>query len=117
MTPVDKGTREELVLVRSFDELRLGMLVVYRSCSFCNGQHRGMLLRLNDGPWVDARGDRGNGDPMWELSPTPSCTSGWITMSISRDAVANRKVYRVVDGLEKADELVKRVPVSSGVRE
>lgn len=40
------GEREELRLITSEAELRVGMLVAIKPCAHCQGQHRGMLLRI-----------------------------------------------------------------------
>lgn len=86
-------SEEKLRLCKSFEELRAGMLVVYRKCGTCgNGTHRGILLASNESPWL-------------ALMPKPPCVPpGYVEGIISSASVERRKVYIVETGNDDTAE-------------
>lgn len=97
---------ERLERVKSFDELRAGMIVVVKRCFDCNGNHRGMLLARVDGtPNLKAR----DGSPPvgWKfVPPSPGdARNGHSWSWFHKRSIGLGKIYRVVDpGLESSDE-------------
>ena len=107
---------ERLERVRSFGELRTGMIVVVKGCHICGAaKHRGMLLsRWENQETVDCDGDQDFDAVGFDLAPSPACIpkEGWV---ITGDTVADGAVYRVGDGLEApATTHTKRAPARTG---
>lgn len=87
------STDERLELVQSFDELRVGLIVVVKPC-FCGGAHRGLLLSLGHG-WSDSDP---RPRPFFALEPRPPCIPMQHTgMGIDDGSVSRHQVFRVVD--------------------
>jgi hypothetical protein len=102
--------KERLKLVESFDELRVGMIVVITACAFCDGTHRGILTDCNDELSENADGSVDD-DMSWDYSPTPECCGGPdIVSCFSADAVEDGRIYRVLDGLEDTQQTIERTP-------
>lgn len=93
-------------LVENFAELRTGMVIVYRPCLHCGGRHRTQLGNFRDG----VRGLSADGD--WEKAcgflvfVQPPCMK--LKFLITPEAVRQRLIYRIEDGLENRDERTKR---------
>lgn len=49
---------ERLRLVKSFDELREGVIVVIKPCPLCGGSHRGMIANANTDEALSMDGER-----------------------------------------------------------
>lgn len=90
-------SEERLIRVEKFEELKAGMLVVYRPCTVCFESHRTMLLKRSDkegpcaatGEMVDERG--------WRILPSPSCRDDPPESDLTEAAVARGAVYRIVE--------------------
>lgn len=93
---------EKETLVTSFDALRVGMIVRYKPCDFCGASHRTQLIRLKHGGKVGLNAetfDVQQVEQWWTCEPRLKCQP-LKEAGISRLSVANRKIYRVEDGLE-----------------
>lgn len=103
-------TGERLELVTDFAALEVGMIIVAKPCPRCGGSHRAMLLRFEP-DWLGtiAGGGLMRG-PGWKISPGPACVGGGPAALLSPKAVAERRIFRVVDGLEQGDATATRAP-------
>lgn len=104
--------KERLKLVESFDELRAGMIVVLKDCAIpgCGGRHRGILLKPNKSPSTFYRG-RQTTSAGWITAPSPACIESiFANYAVGTEAVAERRVYRVLDGLEDTQQTTERTP-------
>jgi hypothetical protein len=94
---------ERLIPVKSFDELRVGMILVAKGCCKCDGgTHRFMLLN-----YVKQK-------PFWDgfaFDPVPMCfpphDAKWV---IAPTDVATGRLFRVDDDLEHLDRLEASAP-------
>lgn len=92
---------EKLELVKSFDELRAGLLVVVK-CR-CGGKHRGITLGpVGYSVWGDA----------FTMEPKPSCFKSFERFVIPRQSVAAGAVYRVADEEPKQSERTKELELT-----
>lgn len=82
-------SREELRLITSEAELRVGMLVEVRPCRLCGRQHRLILARAADGPCSACGRLKAHG--FWEA---PVCGDADCFMCFV-DAVSERRLYEV----------------------
>lgn len=107
-------SEERLELVTDFGSLRSGMLVVVKPCG-CGRTHRVMLLGWDDSP--SSTLTRGVVEERtFKVSPQPSCSYGGGSV-VGPTLVAERRLYRVVDGIDLAadegaalaDEMCARV--------
>lgn len=108
--------KEELRLVESFSELRVGMIVVTKPCNWCGstGGHRGILAAF-DGSRVTRNSFGGQSEgPSFLTLPMPPCSdrNRWVT----RDGVDHRIIYRVVDHLEDSQSTTMGRPARKPAR-
>lgn len=100
------GIDEELELVTSFDELKVGVSFWVLLC-FCGGRHRGMVTRLvveatMDGVTMDGQlfGHRGKVAHFAPAVTHPIPLRGHlIRIIVNEMSVTSQTVYRVVDPL------------------
>jgi len=85
---------EKLALVEKFSELKSGMLVVV-TCLVCQVKHRAILIRFVRGTLLEPPFDVVEA---FTALPAPQKHPRY---AVSRACVADKIVYRVVDGLEK----------------
>jgi hypothetical protein len=101
---------EEVELVADFASLRAGMIVVVSPCAvpWCLGSHRHMLTRLSADAYYVGHGANGVPCtiPAWDVLPGRSCRPTEEAV-ISRDTIARRIVYRVVDPLLDAKPVTR----------
>lgn len=95
--------RERLKLVTDFAELRAGMIVVLKGCPACSSTHR-VILTSERAP-ANSTGADGKTSFIggWNFEPPLSCEGRWGSAErafIAPGAVINKKLYRVLDGLE-----------------
>lgn len=96
---------ERLELVTDFAALGPGMLVVMKRCLWCPSNHRGMLTMFkpaNDGFLRVPSGERFK-EARWLFEPQPrrdGVHHDGRVLVISAGAVAEGRIYRVVDGLD-----------------
>ncbi len=94
-------TRERMLLVQRWDELQIGMIVVLKDCRVCGGKHRSLLIS----PLKDMMGfntDTGQLEAVphaYEAVPKPH-DNGFFGWGIHPRQVAQKRLYRIVDGLE-----------------
>jgi hypothetical protein len=107
------AAEEKLELVTDFAQLRAGMKVVLRPSACGCAHHGGMLMPLHSKqPVEDAR--TGGVEPAspehFELLPLPSCAvfKHYSAMVIAPSQVAERRLYRVVDGQWDAEQAYAR---------
>jgi len=87
-------------LVKSFDELRPGVVVFVCNCAFCGARaHRMMVI---GGAQTFERFGR-----CVEAAPVPSCVRAG-KYAIAEETVSRREVYRVVDDAADADSADER---------
>lgn len=101
---------EELVRVESFDELGSGMLVVEKDCPFCNGKtHRHFLLNRSAQEVRKTPGSALVKQQTFDVAceKPEGATS---RHAVSASDVAEGRIYRVVDGLEKTVTTKTRRP-------
>jgi hypothetical protein len=103
---------ERLKLVESWNELRVGIIVVYSPCAHCGASHRAILtsyaapgrVETHDGKQVVSDG--------WNYEPAASCESTWgdpgARARIGQIAVTKRRLFIVEDGLEDATTSERR---------
>lgn len=99
---------EKLELVTTLRQLRVGMKVVMKTCVWCGCDHELFLLRSDCGEMIGSDGSRAS-SVFWHVLPElhEDDTSGPLILS-SR-AIAERRVYKVIDGLEQSTEARKSV--------
>ena len=98
-----ESTKEKLVLVESFDELRAGLLIVLRGC-YCGSDHRAMLLGRRMGTI-----DLGHEPvPLYPMVPTLHQDRAWLGLAVDRKVVARRKLWRVVSDSPEAERQHER---------
>lgn len=104
--------KERLKLVESFSELKAGMIVVLSPCGECGGIHRAMLIRIASGEGFFIDGEYVVDMAGWFYAPKMPCDNLWgpteIDPVITERSVANRRVYRVDDGLESYSQTTTR---------
>lgn len=96
-------SEERLELVTDFASLRAGMIVVVKTCVWCGGDHRAMLMSKSGhipGRWPD--GTIIVCDGWFGVPEQPPATHGGKLRLVSQRTVADRRVFRVVDGLNPA---------------
>ena len=94
---------EELKRVESFSELRAGMIVVLRSCRFCGSSHRALLISCAKRRLFDPEGVHEGDGLSWQLqllTQPRHHNSGGRPFGIGQLAVLEKRLYRVLDGLE-----------------
>ena len=93
---------EREVLVESFDELHVGMIVRIKSCVICGCDHRGMLTGERRNQEVfSVRRQRITRIPLvFCMSPTPHDIPGTGGYAVTPRLVRHRRVYRVIDSLD-----------------
>jgi len=104
--------KERLRLVTDFAELRAGVLVVVKPCSYCGKAHRSILTRFNPEVFGFTPCGDSSVQPAWMSEPQPECERNsrrWITPG----AVECRLVYRVEDGLEDTQTTSTSTPAPS----
>lgn len=89
------SAREDLELVTDFASLRTGMIVMLTPCIKCRRNCRSMLTRMEVGNYHEPGGPTKFG-PKWFSLPNHIGINGRPTC-ITRDAVHERRLYRVVD--------------------
>ena len=98
---------EELRLVESWDELGPGMKVVVKRCSGCDRDHHHFML-LRDVGTVTAQ-LYGTSEWMTEktftVAPDPHPELGCGGAVIGLHHIQQKRLYRVVDGLDAAEDL------------
>lgn len=82
---------ERLELVTDFVSLRAGMIVVVKRCATCKRTHREMLISQDE-------------DQDWTIAPVPACNA----FLLGPEVAGERRLYRVVDGLEAPAETRSR---------
>lgn len=91
---------ERLELVTDFAQLRAGMIVVSKSCPWCGGAHRRMLIRRGDGRTL-LRDLSVLEQKYFDSLPRRECIPARCEFdSVSEASVNDRKVFKVIDGLE-----------------
>lgn len=102
-----KPGEERLELVTDFASLRAGMIVVVKPCS-CGKAVRGMLVEFRRDGEISSKGGRVPADA-WLTEPGHGCGPWRFPHVVSTRTVADRRVYRVVDGLDpEADKETAR---------
>lgn len=86
--------RERRRLVKSFDELRSGMIVIGTGCRNCGRDHRAMLTVK-----IGGRGDA------WGWCPITACGMYGVVAA----GVRQRRVYRIDTGLEPPAEYAREI--------
>lgn len=82
---------EKLELVKSFDELRTGVVIVIKNCQLCTGMCRGMCIEDSDG----------------DFEVVPSCDGN--KSFIDSGSVERGNIFRVVDEEPKQAECTKKL--------
>lgn len=104
--------KEKLELVTDFATLRAGMIVVLKPCGWCNTSgHRFMLVKRRHGEMVRPNGEDIT-DDYWTTLPAFHQERDGTERSalvVSSYVIPERRVYRVVDGLEQSTETRKSV--------
>lgn len=95
-------SKERLVKVRAESELRVGMIVVLRPCTYCGASRHRMMLVRHCRARVEATSGRVV-DSWWSLLPDPHHGQG----AAIDGAIENGHLYRVIDGLERDAETTK----------
>ena len=98
------GKAERLELVTAFEQLKVGMVVVLRNCLICGRDHRRMLISLALRRFTD-----GKADMSWTGVPVAHSNAAF-----DASAVRERRVFRVVDGLEDAKHEPRTRELSRG---
>lgn len=99
---------EKLRLCKSFDELRVGMVIVTTPCARCSGAHRGVLMPGNDRytKWPDGTREP---PPNFLKIPAASCAAR-TRNAVTARAVREGRIYIVDDGLDlQADREQARI--------
>jgi hypothetical protein len=94
---------ERLELVKRFEELRAGMIVVCVECGWCGGKHRGMLVKFVRNVRGSVPRSGSSVDDGWVIEPPGKCNRTAQKDLLVREAVTARCVFRVVDDLEASD--------------
>lgn len=107
-------SEERLVRVERFEELRAGLYLVYRDCSWCYAEHRFMCLSRSVQTGEDACG-RIETTRGWTVVPSPRCCERWRRFRIVEAAVNRGAIYRIVTDEPKSQE-TKRTRVKERAR-
>ncbi len=95
---------EKLELVTDFAALRAGMIVAV-DCRHCGQRVRGLLVCREHGTTYDLTGHLIR-ESRWRMAPEHVRELGGLTPS--ETTVKERRVFRVVDGLESSTETRQR---------
>lgn len=93
--------KEKLRKVRSFSELRIGNIVVKKSCLCCGKDHRYILIDFDDaGDWYDPDTGKDGIEPAFGAIPPCPIPAGAPEDAICPLDVEDGTIYLVEDGLE-----------------
>ena len=109
--------RERARLVRSFSELRSGLLVRLDRCSFCGRTHRGMLGKYIalDPEGVNSDGSDSNAQGFFLLPNPPGHPPEIREYVITARPIRERRLFVIDTGLEGMDRAAQEKKLSSSI--